>query len=325
MPASTISPANKVCVPKSTDWRTSHSIQARASSKIGAPVVPGRTVRPFKAPPSRSAGLENFTKTRVSSDGQRLTVNDPPALINRCVTDLLSMQTPISTGSIESWVTHEAVIPFHSSPDAEPTRTRALGIFHVTLLISSESTIVPSRHSQIGHPNLHRVRILIATTGVLPAAPVADLCGRLRSDDGSVTVMTVVQVPRSFLEALDDDVRRSFLDDSSLGSSDAEAKAARYLEERGQKAVQPIVAGLKAAGMEADIRFVEGDDPAEAIIGTAEDMNAELVMMGATRRLFTEEAWRSVSARVMEKSHLPVLLVPGPRFEDTQEMPAIEL
>jgi nucleotide-binding universal stress UspA family protein len=169
------------------------------------------------------------------------------------------------------------------------------------------------------------VRILIATTGVLPAAPVADLCGRLRSDDGSVTVMTVVQVPRSFLEALDDDVRRSFLDDSSLGSSDAEAKAARYLEERGQKAVQPIVAGLKAAGMEADIRFVEGDDPAEAIIGTAEDMNAELVMMGATRRLFTEEAWRSVSARVMEKSHLPVLLVPGPRFEDTQEMPAIEL
>ena len=43
-------------------------------------------------------------------------------------------------------------------------------------------------------------------------------------------------------------------------------------------------------------------------------------MMGATRRLFTEEAWRSVSARVMDKSHLPVLLVPGAKIEDTQEM-----
>ena len=137
--------------------------------------------------------------------------------------------------------------------------------------------------------------------------------------------MTVVRVPRSFLEALDDDVRRSFLDDAPIDSSDAEAKAARYLEERGQKAVEPIVAGLHAVGLDSEIRFVEGDDPAEAIINTAEDVGAELVMMGATRRLFTEEAWRSVSARVMEKSHLPVLLVPGTRFEDTSEMPALEL
>jgi nucleotide-binding universal stress UspA family protein len=169
------------------------------------------------------------------------------------------------------------------------------------------------------------VRILIATTGVLPSAPVADLCDRLRSEDGQVTVMTVVRVPRSFLEALDDDVRRSFLDDSPIESSDAEAKAARYLEERGLRAVEPIVAALQAAGMTAEVRFVEGDDPAEAIINTAEDVGAELVMMGATRRLFTEEAWRSVSARVIEKSHLPVLLVPGTRIEDTQEVPIIEL
>jgi nucleotide-binding universal stress UspA family protein len=169
------------------------------------------------------------------------------------------------------------------------------------------------------------VRILIATTGVLPSAPVAELCRRLHDNDDSVTVMTVVRVPRSFLELLDDDVRRSFLDDSPIGSSDAEAKAARYLEERGQKAVEPIIAALQAAGMEAEVRFVEGDDPAEAIINTAEDVGAELVMMGATRRLFTEEAWRSVSARVMDKSHLPVLLVPGTRFEDTQEIPTLEL
>ena len=140
-----------------------------------------------------------------------------------------------------------------------------------------------------------------------------------------MTVMTVVRVPRSFLEALDDDVRRSFLDDSPIESSDAEAKAARYLEERGLRAVEPIVAALQAAGMEAEVRFVEGDDPAEAIINTAEEVGAELVMMGATRRLFTEEAWRSVSARVIDKSHLPVLLVPGTRIEDTQEVPILEL
>lgn len=169
------------------------------------------------------------------------------------------------------------------------------------------------------------MRILIATTGVLPAAPVAELCERLMGDDGAIAVMTVIRVPRSFLDELDDDVRRSFLDESPLESSDAEKKAGRYLEERGQRNVEPIVAALKAAGIDASTRYVEGDDPAEAIINTAEAVGAELVMMGATRRLFTEEAWRSVSARVMDKSHLPVLLVPGARIEDTQEMAVIEV
>lgn len=169
------------------------------------------------------------------------------------------------------------------------------------------------------------MRILIATTGVLPAAPTAEFCRELIGDESSVSVMTVIQVPRSFLEALDDDVRRSFLDDSPDEGSTAEEKAANYLEERGRRAVDPICAALAAEDIECDIHFVEGDDPAEAIIQTAQNVNAEMVVMGATRRLFTEEAWRSVSARVMVNSHLPVLLVPGARIEDTMEMPIIEV
>lgn len=168
------------------------------------------------------------------------------------------------------------------------------------------------------------MRILVATTGVLPATPVADFCKLLAGEASQVTVMTVVRVPRSFLESMDDDVRRSFLDDSSSESSEEE-KAAAYLDERGKRAVDPICAALAAQEIECDIRFVEGDDPAEAIIKTAEQVGAEMVIMGATRRLFTEEAWRSVSARVMVNSHLPVLLVPGAKIEDTMEMPVLEL
>lgn len=169
------------------------------------------------------------------------------------------------------------------------------------------------------------MRILIATTGVLPAAPTAAFCRQLIGAETSVSVMTVIQVPRSFLEALDDDVRRSFLDDAPDASSTEEEKAARYLEERGRRAVDPICAALAAEDIDCDIHFVDGDDPAEAIISTAESVRAEMVIMGATRRLFTEEAWRSVSARVMVNSHLPVLLVPGSRIEDTMEMPIIDL
>lgn len=169
------------------------------------------------------------------------------------------------------------------------------------------------------------MRILIATTGVLPAAPTAEFCRQLIGDESSVSVMTVIRVPRSFLESLDADVRRSFLDDAPDENSTEEEKAAAYLEERGQRAVDPICSALAAEDINSDVHFVEGDDPAEAIIQTAESVGAEMVVMGATRRLFTEEAWRSVSARVMVNSHLPVLLVPGSRIEDTMEMPVIEL
>ena len=168
------------------------------------------------------------------------------------------------------------------------------------------------------------MRILVATTGVLPASPVAEFCKMLAGEEHHVTVMTVVRVPRSFLESLDDTVRRSFLDDAPDSNASAEEKAARYLEERGRRAVDPICAALAATDISSDVRFVEGDDPAEAIIQTAEAVGAELVILGATRRLFTEEAWKSVSARVMVNSRLPVLLVPGSRLEDTQEMPIIE-
>lgn len=167
------------------------------------------------------------------------------------------------------------------------------------------------------------MRILIATTGVLPPAPVAELCSRLGGEDGVYCVMTVVQVPRTFLDALDVEERRSLLADDE--QADPEEKAAAYLEERGRRAVDPILAALTGHGLSASVRFVEGDDPAQAIISTAEDFDADILMMGATRRLFTEEAWRSVSSRVMEQSQRPILLVPGPRLEDTFEIPRLEI
>lgn len=167
------------------------------------------------------------------------------------------------------------------------------------------------------------MRILIATTGVLPPVPVAELVHKLGGAEGTTTVMTVIQVPRTFLDALDEEDRRSLLADDTTG--DPELKAAAYLEERGRRVVEPIVSALQAQGIDAGVRYVDGDDPAEAIIGVAEDVNADMLVMGATRRLFTEEAWRSVSSRVMEKSLRPILLVPGPRLEDTFEMPRLEI
>ena len=168
------------------------------------------------------------------------------------------------------------------------------------------------------------MHILIATTGVLPPTPVAELCGQLLGDDGEITVMTVIEVPRQFLESMEDDERRSFLDDTAWQTNTAEMKALSYLEERGRRAVEPVMSAFRARGRTPDIRFVEGTDPVEAIVSTAAVTGADIIVMGATRRLFTEQAWTSVSARVMERTQCPLLLVPGVKTEDTGEIPRIE-
>jgi nucleotide-binding universal stress UspA family protein len=164
------------------------------------------------------------------------------------------------------------------------------------------------------------VHVLVATTGVLPPAAVADLCNLLvPQGEGAITVMTVIQVPRTFLATLDDEDRRSLLDDEARRDEQAEAKAARYLEERGRRIVDPLISALAARGRTATVRLVEGDDPAEAIIVTAQSTPADLIIMGATRRLFTEQAWTSVSVWVMERCQVPLVLVPAMRSEDTAE------
>ncbi len=166
---------------------------------------------------------------------------------------------------------------------------------------------------------LATVHVLIATTGVLPPVPVADLCDKLLDEFGTITVMTAIEIPRLFIDSMADDERRSFLDDTDQDSDTAEMKALNYLEERGRRAVEPIVAALTARGHQPDVRFVEGGDPVEAIVTTAQSSGADIIVMGATKRLFTEAAWTSVSARVMERSQCPLLLVPGVRAEESAE------
>lgn len=132
-------------------------------------------------------------------------------------------------------------------------------------------------------------------------------------------MMTVIEVPRTFLAAMDEDERRSFLADIDWESSSAEKKALAYLEERGRRVVDPVVSAFRSYHQEPSVLFVEGNDPAEAIIGAATEVGADIIVMGSTRRLFTEETWTSVSARVMERTQRPLVLIPGTRGEVARE------
>jgi len=159
------------------------------------------------------------------------------------------------------------------------------------------------------------VHVLIATTGVLPPGPVADLTVRLAGTEGIVSVLTVVPAPQEFLDTLEMELWHP-LSDLPRNEESERSRTARYVEERGERLAGPVLAALIARGMFPTKLFVEGSDPAKKICHTADEIGADLVLLGVTRRLFKDGAWRSVSAEVMEQTHVPVVLIPPVDHQD---------
>ncbi len=160
------------------------------------------------------------------------------------------------------------------------------------------------------------MHVLIATSGVLSPTPVVEFTRRLLGEDGRVTVTSVIEVPRSFLDELRSDTWHPLTDESASVWTDADdAVVERYVEERGRRMCEPLVRALEAEGIAADAVFLEGEDPATTISGLAGRIEADVIVMGATRPIFDQAAWESVSARVALECARPVLVLPPP-FKD---------
>jgi nucleotide-binding universal stress UspA family protein len=114
------------------------------------------------------------------------------------------------------------------------------------------------------------MRMLIATAGVLSPDPVAYFAERLVGSEGSVRVITVIEVPRSFLDQIRGEVWHPLSDISPHWSTEEDALIARYVEERGHRLTDPLVAALRARGIEATVTYLEGEDPADTILAAAE-------------------------------------------------------
>lgn len=164
------------------------------------------------------------------------------------------------------------------------------------------------------------MHVLVATAGALSPDPVVEFARHLIGGTGSVTVVTVVEVPHSFLEGIDSDDWHPLHDETTVARD--EAITTQYLEERGQRITEPIVQALETARIPCQARVLEGADAAAAISQAADLLNADVVLLGATKPIFDMEAWESVSARVMLESGRPVLVVPEARkdTDDTEDM-----
>lgn len=162
--------------------------------------------------------------------------------------------------------------------------------------------------------------MLIATTGALSPEPVARLAGLLTGPGGRVSVTTVIEVPRSFLDTIRSEEWHPLGDEKPAWGTQEDAVIARYVEERGRRITEPLVAALRAAGLEAEVHYLEGEDPAQVIVDAADGLGADLIVLGATKPIFDESSWESVSVRVMQDNRRPVLIIPAvPRSAEEDE------
>jgi len=150
--------------------------------------------------------------------------------------------------------------------------------------------------------------MLIATAGVLSPEPVAEFAARLAGEDSEVAVITVIEVPRSFLDTIRSEHWHPLTDGSPDWTEEEDAVIERYVSERGQRITEPILAALRSRGLTPTVRYVEGEDPAATIIAQADVLDADVVVVGATKQLFDD--WESVSARVIRDLQRPILVVP---------------
>jgi nucleotide-binding universal stress UspA family protein len=157
------------------------------------------------------------------------------------------------------------------------------------------------------------MHVLIATSGVLSPDSVVNFCRRLVSPDGHVTVTTVIEVPRSFLEELRSDRWHPLADGAHPAWTSADdAVVERYVAERGRRICEPLVRALTAEGLSTEAVYLEGEDPSATISGLASKLDVDIVIMGATRPIFDQASWESVSARVTLECTKPVLVLPPP-------------
>ncbi|MGI9665569.1 MAG: universal stress protein [Acidimicrobiia bacterium] len=165
------------------------------------------------------------------------------------------------------------------------------------------------------------MHVLVATAGALSPGPVVEFTRHLIGGTGSVTVVTVVEVPRSFLKEIGSDDWHP-LHEGTDGEQSV-ATVSEYLAERGERLTEPIRLALETARIPCDVQVLEGSDPALAISEAADGLGADVVLLGATKQIFDREAWESVSARVMLEAGRPVLVVPETR-RATEEVDEID-
>lgn len=169
------------------------------------------------------------------------------------------------------------------------------------------------------------MHVLVATDGKLDTAAAVNFAATLAGADGRVTVLTVVEVPRTFLA----DVRSHWSaedgpsvvadytyvetpktrQEGPTGWPGDDALVERYLGDKLQQNAAPLVRSLEERGIEADARVIESENVAATIIEQLLTVDAEVVVIGSHGQGLFQGLLGSTGTKIVRRSPRPVLLI----------------
>lgn len=169
------------------------------------------------------------------------------------------------------------------------------------------------------------MQVLVATDGSMEREAAALFATALAGEDGSTMVATVVQVPRRLVH----DLRGQYGDQAPVSvDSDAEYVGAptsgaelergwpgddaivdRYLGDKRVEHCRPIAEAIRTLGGEAETTVREGDDIAEDILAIAEEISADVIIVGAKGLNAFQGLLGSVGSKLTRRSPVPVLVL----------------
>jgi nucleotide-binding universal stress UspA family protein len=171
------------------------------------------------------------------------------------------------------------------------------------------------------------VNVLVATDGQLDPELVGSFAKPLTSGGGSVTVLTVIEIPRRLLAELrshygamegtvvDRDAEyvsgSMAIDTAPTGWPGDDAVLERYLHDKRVEYTGPLVTHLEAMGVPVTGEVIEGESAAATILARLEEGNHDLVLVGSHGRGFFDGLLGSTGTRLTRHAPCPVLVLRG--------------
>ncbi len=169
------------------------------------------------------------------------------------------------------------------------------------------------------------MHVLVATDGSLETEEAASFAQSLATDDGKVTVLTVVEIPRKMLQDLRDVMGQQhetgvieageWVDTPAVPSQTPrnwpgdDAVINRYLDDKRFQCTDPIVSMLNGRGIAAEGLVIEGEKPTESILEQVDALGADVLLIGSHGLGAFSGLLGSVGTKLVRASPKPVLLL----------------
>lgn len=166
------------------------------------------------------------------------------------------------------------------------------------------------------------MHVLIATDGSLDSTRTAAAAARLAGDDGKITVLSVVEVPRALLAELRRDAVEgdSAAQDPEYRSEQAtgaprthwvgdDAFVDRYVGNQVRLRTADLVTALDASGAEHEVAGIEGENAARSVLEWIDENAADFLLIGTHGLGRFEGVLGSTSTKLARLAPCSVVLV----------------